>query len=142
MSWIYNDRPVTENDIEDQYGFVYEITNLLNGKRYIGKKLLWFSKTKTVKGKKKRYKVESDWKTYWGSNKQLLLDIAQYGEENFIRTVLYWCKNKGEANYMEAKIQFEKGVLLDENFYNDLIRVRVSGSHVRNVKKNSTEIGP
>ena len=60
MSWIYNGQLV--EDTGDYVGFVYMIENLVNGKAYIGKKLFHFTKTRQVKGKKKKYKVESDWK--------------------------------------------------------------------------------
>ncbi len=55
--WIYNNKPLEEIP-EKAYGYVYLITNNQTGKKYIGKKLFWFSKTKQVKGKKKRTKVE------------------------------------------------------------------------------------
>ena len=68
LNWIYKDTEFTETDILDNYGFVYEITNIQTGKKYIGKKFFYSQKTKIVKGKKKRHKIESDWKTYHGSN--------------------------------------------------------------------------
>jgi hypothetical protein len=133
--WIYNGKPVTEKDIEGFYGYVYEIESLVTGKKYIGKKLLWHKKIKIKNGKKKRYLAESDWKTYWGSNKLLLEDIKTQGEEKFKRTILQLCKSKGETSYIEAKYQFDKNVLKDKNFYNDLIRVRIHSSHVRDEKE-------
>jgi len=139
MTWFYNDRPVTNEDLEGQYGFVYLIENLLSGKRYIGKKVLFFKKFRTVKGKKKRYLADSDWLTYYGSNRLLLEDIEANGVENFKRTVLRWCKTKGEANYYEAKMQFEKNVLLDSNYYNDQIRVRIHSSHIKNEKEDQAK---
>lgn len=139
MTWFYNDRPVTNEDLEGQYGFVYLIENLLSGKRYIGKKVLFFKKFRTVKGKKKRYLADSDWLTYYGSNRLLLEDIEANGVENFKRTILRWCKTKGEANYYEAKMQFEKNVLLDSNYYNDQIRVRIHSSHIKNEKEDQAK---
>ena len=47
--WLYNDQIVEDNIPEDAIGFVYEITNLANNKRYIGKKTLFFSKIRKVK---------------------------------------------------------------------------------------------
>jgi len=41
-------------------GSVYFITNETNGRKYICKKDYFFSKTKQVKLKKKKLKVESD----------------------------------------------------------------------------------
>lgn len=133
--WLHNEEPVEGVDFDKYKGFVYLITNLLSGKKYIGKKLLLHKKTRQVKGKKKRYLAESDWREYWGSNKVLQQDVKTHGEENFKRTILKWCGSKGETNYWEAYYQFINHVLLSDNFYNDYIRVRVSSAHVRNVKE-------
>ena len=61
INWLYNNNDFTEEQIGDNYGFVYLITNLKTGKKYIGKKFFYSSKTKVVKGKKKKHKVSSDW---------------------------------------------------------------------------------
>ena len=39
--WIYLERPFTSDDIDDFHGFVYNITNLINGRQYIGRKYFW-----------------------------------------------------------------------------------------------------
>ena len=75
VTWQYKNTDFTEEQIGDSYGFVYLITNLENNRKYIGKKLFWFSKTKQVKGKKKRIKVPSDWQTYYGSSDELQKDV-------------------------------------------------------------------
>jgi len=133
MSWIYHFRPVEEEDIEGYLGFVYLITNLTNGKKYIGKKLLKSRRTKLVKGKKKKSLVDSDWKKYWGSNKTLQEDVKSLGEDCFKRQILKFCKSKGEANYFEAKYQFELDVLISDDYYNDWIMVKVARSHLKKV---------
>ncbi len=71
LSWLYNNQDFTEDLINEYYGFVYRITNNTTGKQYIGKKFFYSSKTKQVKGKKKRFKISSDWQTYYGSNEEL-----------------------------------------------------------------------
>lgn len=134
MSWIFEGNLLEEVD-PSYVGFVYLITNKLNGRQYIGKKLFNFKKTKIVKGKKKKFTVESDWRDYFGSSEELKLDISKYGEENFERKILKFCKSKGECSYYEAKYQFEYDVLLEtDKFYNSWISVRVRRSHL--VKKN------
>ena len=133
--WIYNGEPVENVDLDNYIGFVYCIENLKTGKKYIGKKLLLHRKTRQVKGKKKRFLAESDWRDYWGSNKTLLNEIAEHGEDQFKRTILDWCKTKGEASYIELYHQMKNQVLLDDNYYNDIIQVRISGRHVKHVKK-------
>jgi hypothetical protein len=42
MTWLYQDTPV-ETLPEECVGFVYQITNNLSGRKYIGKKLAKFS---------------------------------------------------------------------------------------------------
>jgi len=115
-------------NINDYQGFVYKIINKLNGKYYIGKKFFWSKKTlKPLKGKKRkrRFIVESDWKTYWGSSKKLLEDIDTYGEESFTKEILLLCKTKFECSYYELKYQMDNEVLFDTNSYNGIINVRL-----------------
>ena len=62
---------------EDCVGFVYLITNLINDRKYIGKKLAKFSKTtyKTVKlknGTKKKKKIRSKIDSDWQDHSQLI----------------------------------------------------------------------
>ena len=137
MNWYYNNEILTEVP-DDVIGFVYCITNLINNKKYIGKKLFHFSQTKyrvvkqkngTKKRKKIKSKIESDWQAYYGSSKELQADVENLGSENFRRDILYLCKSKAEASYLEAKLQFEKGVLETDEYYNGIINVRVGGSN-------------
>jgi hypothetical protein len=134
-NWLFNDEVFLDEMISENYGFVYLITNLTNNKKYIGKKFFYSSKTKQVKGKKKKIKVSSDWKNYYGSNEELKKDVSVHGENNFKREILYLCKSKGECGYLEAKEQFIRGVLEFEEFYNTWIMVRVRKSHIKGLIK-------
>lgn len=128
--WLYNNEPFLTPG--NYYGFVYLITNLLTGRQYIGKKFFWSSKRKQVNKVRKRYKVESDWKTYWSSSDELKEDIKKLGEENFKREIIHLCVNKGTANYLEAKEQFAREVLENsDKWYNSWIQVKVSKTHVK-----------
>lgn len=127
--WIHNNSEFT--DPADWYGYIYEITNNLTGKKYIGRKYFSTAKTRQVKGKKKRTRVESDWRDYWGSNKALLSDIDKYGKENFTRKILMLCSTRGNTNYWEAKFQFDNNVLLDDNYYNDWIMIKTHRKHIK-----------
>ena len=52
MTWLYKDQPVDELP-EAVVGFVYLITNTTNNRKYIGKKLARFKRSKPpLKGKK------------------------------------------------------------------------------------------
>ena len=101
--------------------------------KYVGKKLAKFKTTKPpLKGKKNKrrgYK-ESDWKTYWGSSDHLKEDVEKYGEENFIREILHFCPSRGISSYLEAKEQFDREVLLSDDYYNGIINVRIGGSQI------------
>jgi hypothetical protein len=134
INWIHKDKDFTEDLIGEYYGFVYRITNKVDGKQYIGKKFFYSSKTKQVKLKKKRFKVPSDWQTYYGSNDILKKDVIMHGEENFTREIIHLCKTKGECGYLEAKEQFVNAVLESDNFYNSWIMVRVRKSHIKGLQ--------
>lgn len=131
LNWQYNDKDFTDDLIGDNYGFVYQITNLANNKKYIGKKFFYSTKTKQVKGKKKKLKVSSDWQTYYGSSDTLKQDVLQYGPENFKREIIHLCKSKGVCGYLEAKEQFINNVLESDDYYNTWIMVRVRKSHIK-----------
>lgn len=131
INWIYKDTEFTEQDIGENYGFVYIITHLTTGKKYIGKKFFYSSRTKVVKGKKKKFKVFSDWQTYYGSNAELQNDVQINGKENFKREILHLCKSKGECGYLEAKEQFDRCVLESEDYYNAWIMVKVRKTHIK-----------
>ena len=130
-NWQYNGVDFTEDLIGDNYGFVYQITNLTNNKKYIGKKFFYSAKTKQVKGKKKRYKAPSNWQTYYGSNDNLAKDVLQLGHDNFKREILHLCRSKGECGYLEAKEQFVRSALESDEYYNTWIMVRVRKSHIQ-----------
>jgi len=127
MTWQYQGK-IVETIPEDIIGFVYMITNTTNGKKYIGKKLVLFKKSKPpLKGRKnrRRYKVESDWRNYYGSSDKLTEDVILLGKEKFKREIMFFCKSKAECNYIEAREQFAHKVLESDEWYNGHIRVRV-----------------
>ena len=128
--WLYNNSPL-EIIPENAYGYVYLITNTITGRKYIGKKLFWFRKTKVVKGKKKRLKVESDWRDYWSSSEEVKKDVDALGADKFIREILHICPNKGSCNYLEAREQMDRRVLETEDYYNGQIQCRVHRTHLK-----------
>jgi hypothetical protein len=129
--WLYEGREINEDEIGDNVGFVYIITNLTNQKRYIGKKLFKSTRTKTIKGKRKKVKTDSDWRDYFGSNALLKEDVKLLGAVNFKREILKICKSKGTCNYWEMKYQIQHEVLERSDFYNEWIAVKVHRSHIK-----------
>jgi hypothetical protein len=130
MNWTYQGKTVNRLP-ESCEGFVYLITNLINKKKYVGKKLARFKTTRPpLKGKKNRRRssVESDWQDYWGSNQQLKTDVKTIGAENFTREILYFCSSRGLMSYLEAREQFNRRVLETDEYYNGIIDVRVGSS--------------
>ena len=129
MSWLYEDKEFTE--VEDYYGFIYLIENLVNGKKYIGRKYLTKAGYKTVKGKRKKLRVESDWRDYYGSSTSLKEDIDLYGKDSFRRTILRLCNGRGECNYFETKYIFDTDAILDPQYYNTWVSCKIQASHVK-----------
>ena len=135
--WLYNGKPFNSEDIQDNYGFIYRITNTTNGHDYVGRKYFTTVKKRPpLKGKKnkRRETVETDWKTYWGSSPRLQADIDTLGKDKFTREIIHLCESRGETNYLEAYYQFKEGVLLRENNYNGIIQIRLGKNSVKDLK--------
>lgn len=137
--WLYQDTPV-EQLPANCIGFVYLITNTVTQRKYVGKKLATFARTRqrTVvlkngeKRKKKiRDRVESDWQSYYGSSLSLQEDVNTLGADKFKREILYFCTSKAECTYLEAREQFSRRVLETEEYYNENIMCKIHGSHIR-----------
>jgi len=131
--WYYNNEPY-EDTPEEYQGFVYQITDLVTGKKYIGKKFFWKPKTLPVtKTRKRRVKTrtESDWRSYYGSSKEVKELVESQGQDKFKREILRLCKTKGECSYYEAKYQFDFEVLFRDDYYNELISCKIHSRHVK-----------
>ena len=127
MTWTYKNKTI-EDIPEGIIGFVYLITNITNNRKYIGKKLTQFKRSKKpLKGRtnKRRYTVESDWRAYYGSSDELTADVELLGKDKFKREIMFWCSSKSELSYIEAREQFTHKVLESKQWYNGHIRVRV-----------------
>ena len=141
--WIYEGSPFTSDDIGDYYGFVYRITNTINGKSYIGRK--YFVQKRKPKGGKRKVTSESDWKRYFGSSEELKQDIKRIGRSSFRREILSLHTTLGKVNYEETKQLFIHNVLMEAlddgtpKYYNSNILGRYMRKDYGNFETNSTE---
>lgn len=133
--WIYKKKEITSiGDIpKETFGFIYEVTHNPSGRKYIGKKQLIFTRRKKL-GKRalaalpdkrgKKYVVEnreSDWKTYYGSHKDILKLLKEGKQEEFTREILQFVPTKKLLTYFECKYLFIKEVLEHNEYINDNI---------------------
>jgi hypothetical protein len=136
-TWVYNSKPITNlNDFpKDTFGFIYIVKNNDTNKSYIGKKVLYHNKKVklgkkevaelTGVGRKPTTKIvtkESDWETYYGSNKEVMQLIKEGKQSLFTRTIIKLAPNKKLLTYYETQALFTYKVLEHpESFYNDNI---------------------
>jgi hypothetical protein len=134
--WYYGDKEFTSEMIGDYIGFVYVITDKRNNKKYVGKKL-FTSKRRLppLKGKTRKRTVlkESDWMQYYGSSDEVKALVEELGPDNFHREILHLCESKGVMSYLEAKEQFDRNVLLSDDYYNGIINCKIHRSHVKSL---------
>ena len=134
--WTYENKLYDEAP-KKYMGFVYLITDLTTNRKYIGKKLFWNTrKLKPLKGKTRRriQVVESNWKIYYGSNEELQQLVENSHAQRFEREILHLCTKKGIMSYLEAREQFDRNVLLSDEYYNNFIGCKIHGKHVAGLK--------
>lgn len=90
-------------DYDNYRGFLYEITNNLNGMKYIGRIIMWREGKKKLKRTGKKPKIHYPWPYYTGSSKRLNDDIEEFGKENFSFKVLRLYKTKSGLRYGETE---------------------------------------
>lgn len=125
--WKYKNQQISsiEDMPKDTFGFVYLITNIETGEKYIGKKTLVSRVTRPpLKGEKRKRKVlkESNWKNYYSSNKVLKQLIIQGKQHLLQREILEFAPNKKLLSYFENYyLYFYKTIEPNSNFLNDNI---------------------
>lgn len=134
--WIYQGTEFTEDQVGEYIGFVYIITNIKTHRKYIGKKLFTKSKIKQINGKKKKTRVESEWKSYFGSNTELQEEVKINGENSYKKEILHLCKTLSELSYKETYEIFTQEALLKENYYNSWVSVRINKKNLKNIRKD------
>ena len=111
--WTYQGSTFTSADIGDFFGYVYCITNLITGKKYIGRK--YFIQKRKPRGGGRRRQSESNWKTYYGSSKELNDDRKRLGKNSFSREIISLHRTAGKVNYEETRQLFINNVLEECN---------------------------
>jgi len=144
MNWLYDGKEITELEDfpENTFGFVYQITHLPTGKKYIGKKQLVYTQKKRIGKKEKKrikeekklrgeraisptfkyVKKESDWKSYVGSNDEIKQLLEEGSISDFKREILEFAHNKKQLSYLETKKLFTESVLERDEFLNSNIQ--------------------
>lgn len=107
--WYYNGEPFLSEHIENNFGFVYRITNLQTNRKYLGRKYFW--SFRKPKGKSRRVKSESDWKKYYGSSDELNQERKELGNFAFKREIISLHETKGWVNFEETRQLFVHNVL-------------------------------
>lgn len=137
--WLYQNKQINElTDMpEHSFGFIYEVTHIPTGRKYLGKKQL-ISVRKKALGKKelalltdkraKKYKIvktEGDWKSYYGSSPEIKTLIKEGKEFEFSREILMFVPSKKLLTYYENKFLFINEVIEPHtNYINDNIEGR------------------
>ena len=138
-TWTYKGLLITSiDDMPDgTYGFIYKVIHKTSGKKYIGKKVLYFERNKRlgkralealkeerakkgIKGRvplKQKVITESDWKDYYGSHAEIKKLLEKDGPMSFTKQILSYVKSKKELTYYECKELFINEVLERDNEY-------------------------
>lgn len=141
MTWMHNGvefNPTLEEIQKNKWiGFVYIITHLESGKKYVGQKKL----TKKVKRVRKGYSRKiteirmSDWPNYWGSSRELQEMVEADEPEAFKREVLHLCQSKTLLNWLETKEQLIRNVIFDDSYLNNMVNIRCGGPSAKSLSQ-------
>lgn len=124
-SWIFKGKVIEDAEIpEKAQGFIYRIKHV-DGRYYIGRKGLYATKYKQIKGKKKKLKVPSDWKEYWSSSDELKGWVKKVGEDKFVREILLFTESAAQILFAEESILYHTNALFDDKCLNGNIRAKI-----------------
>lgn len=136
--WKYKDKEINKlqdlPDHENVHGFIYLTTHIPTGKKYIGKKVLFFNRKKKLTkkeisewskpgrvAKSRVVTIESDWMKYYGSDKWIMSQIKEGRSGEFVREILLLVPTKKQLTFYEVYYQMTHGVLMDDSYLNDSI---------------------
>lgn len=130
MTWKYNNIDFVEVP-KGMEGFVYLITNLVNDKKYIGKKHFWTRQKDRKTGRRKT--KESEWQNYPSSCDLLKEDIKNLGEDKFLKEILHLCPHKKSMSFYETMEQYKRDVIFRDDYYNTNVEGKFFTSEVENI---------
>lgn len=137
--WLYKNEEVKElvDMPENTFGFIYEVTHIESGKKYLGRKQLISVQRKALgkrelalitdkrSSKKKTVIKETDWKTYYGSHPEIKQMIKDGKALEFTREILIFVSTKKQLTYYEDKCLYMNEVIEPGSiYYNDNISGR------------------
>lgn len=133
--WTLNGEPYEHGP--DDFGIVYLITDYNDDqyaeKKYVGCKEIYSNKKASVVNGRYRKKCKwASYRTYTGSSVALNKQIEKYGKDKFKFEVLHVIdqKEKSSLQYMEAEEIVNRKALLRDDYYNQMLNVRLSrGMH-------------
>jgi Putative endonuclease segE, GIY-YIG domain len=140
MGWFYKGEELLDENIPPKAeGFLYIMTYIPTGQRYIGRKLLTKAHRRQKDKKIIKSRVESDWRDYWSSSPEINSIIEKEGNSCFTREILIFAFTKGQLNYLEEKFLYSLSVLESTDWLNSNIRSKVYKRNILN-KINTEEI--
>ena len=89
--WIYNGTPFDGVFIGDHHGFVYNITNLTNGRQYIGRKYFW--SFRKPRGKKRKVKSELIGESIMGLARNLRKTLNDWVDKILVELSCHYIKH-------------------------------------------------
>lgn len=132
--WLFKGSELQDSDIPGTAeGFIYLITYVPTGQRYLGRKLLTKAHRRQKNKKIIKSRIESDWRDYWSSSPDIQRIIEEEGgTSNFVREILVFARSRGQLNYMEECLQYTLGVLESDEWLNSNIRAKAFKRNVIN----------
>ena len=122
--WLYRGQCITSRDEmpPGTIGFIYLLTHIPTGSKYIGRKLVDKAHRRQKNKKIIRTRIESDWREYWSSSPDVKVLVESEGHDKFTREIIGFAENKSQLNYLEECLQYTFGVLESDRWLNSNIR--------------------
>ena len=107
------------------------VNGLIKTKSELNKKIIHLKQQERLRrsellGKKRRVRVETNWRNYYGSSELLLSDIDDLGEKYFRREIIWLCTGKWWLTFLELKEQIDANAIFRDDFYNGIINIRLA----------------